>query len=816
MRIRSHICSFIVTGTLLSLGVPGILAQSEAEVVEEVSVVNEGALQANPRDDQYRIASMIYDQAMAEKQNKEERRRLLELAVVRLRDYVKTYPNEAYAQDALYKSALCLYELGMEPEARAALTGLVSRYKTGSYVSAAAYRLASADYAAKNYQSALTYYSVAAEQSDKDELKLSARYMLAHCYLMLNRKQDAVAIFTAVASDPKAMPNLKYSSMISLASLDVEGNNLEKALALYGQVAAAKDVDKKTKGTALMQGASTAISAKKPDVAAKFYSTILHSPELREFIPQAQLGLMELLYQEKKYEEVVAQMKKNAAPMADKAQDARRYLLAGQASLFLKKYNDAIAYFSSVESLLPLSEMAFESAYRRLLCSQELKLPNVNETMKVFLDTYGKRFPDSPYIHMVRVMQADDLYATDPQKAAQLFHSVDVSRLPVSMRADVLFKRAWVQASINDRANARSSLDDFITQYPTDKRMPEALVLRGEMYMNMNDDAGAMADFNRVIKSYPRNEVAAVAWQRAAQMYSRKLDTKNMIKHYEGLINNFPKAKPAAIAEANYMIGKGYFDEKKYAQAVIYLEEARTLLPNRYRDSANNYLVYSFYELRDVQKLRTVYDRLRKENYQAAEAIPDAIPAWLGAQCYSHKDYTGADLYLSAAADINEPQRTKSVIWATLAKSRMRIGKFERALTAIEHYLEAEKAPARRAQGLLDKAVILARLDKPEDARKIAEEALSIGVEGPLKASLNIVLGDIYYAQENYEEAARLYGLTAALFTSDRELKPQALYKAAVALEKQGKREEAAKFASDLNQEYPNWKPSEDIFKPMN
>lgn len=811
---QSLVC-FASTVLLFAAGGMPLSAQVASEVIEAEPVPRpSGGLTASPREDLFRIANLVYDQAQAEKTDMQERRRLLELAYNRYVNYRKQFPAEGYAQQAMYREALILIELNKRAEAQKTFEELTRTYKTGPFVAASAYRLATLDYETKNYQRALSYYSMTAKESDKPELKLSARYMVANCYLMLNRKNDAVATFNSVISDPQVTPALKNSALLAVAALDVEANRLESALVTYTNIAGAKDVDAVSLGTALLQGAALALKLNKPQVAEKFYNQILTSASLRDYHGQAQVGIMEVLYHQKKYDAVLREMSRNASAI-EKSLDTRRSLLAGQSALNLKKYTDAISHFSKVEQLAPLTEMALESAYRRLLCSQELKLPNWEQSVKSFMDTYSRKFPDSPYIHLVRVMQADGLSANDPQKAGQLFKQVDVTKLPVEMRADVLYKQAWVLSTVNDRQGALRALDDFIMQYPADKRLAEALVLRGAVYARQGDEVSAMSDFNRVIKTHPKEEIAAVAWQRAAQLYSEKQDTANMIKYYEGLIKNFPKAKPAAIAEANYMIGKGYFDQKKYEKAVGYLEEARTVRPDRYRDPANNYLVYSFYELKDTEKLRSVYDRLRNENYDAAKALPEAVPAWLGAQCFAFKDYNGADSYLTMAADIAEPQRTKSVIWSTLAKARLRTGKYDRALKAVDFYLDAEKAPNRRAQGLLDKAVILARMKKLDEAQATAEEALTIGMEGPIKATLNIILGDIAYARKNYEEAGRLYGTTAALFTSDRELKPQALYKAAVSLEKAGKNEAAAQYAKDLKTEYPNWKPTEDIFDPI-
>lgn len=796
-----------------------LFAQTGAEIVDEsVPPAGNSALQADPKEDLFRIANMVFDQAQASAGNPAEKARLLALAAGRYEDYVKKFPNEPHTQQAMYRAALCFLETGRAQDAQRLLVQLVTQYKSGPFVAAAAYRLGAMSFKASNYKAAVSYYSLAARVTDKAELKTDSTYRLARCYLMLNQKEEAASTFAGLANDPATPDVFRNAALISLAGLDVEANRLDRALTTYSQIANAKGVDADSLGRSLLQAGNIALNMQKFGEAEAFYHRILNDSRLGNYSAEAQVGIMTALYRQKKYNDVLHEMRRN--PLAiEKNLESRRALLAGQSAFALKKYPDAISYFSKVESLSPLSELAFESAYRRLLCSQEMKLSNMDSTVKSFMDTYAARFPNSPYIHMVRVMLADELSAKNPEQAAALFQKVELEKLPADMRADVLYKKAWVLASIKDRVAAQRALDDFVSQYQADPRLPEALVLRGKMFAEINDEVGAMADFNRVIEAYPKKEVAAMAWQCAAQLYQNKQDTANMIRCYEGLIKNFPKTKPAAIADAHYMIGKGYYDTKdakNYEKSVAHLEEARKLRPDKYKEPTDLLLVTTFYQLQDYNRLKAAYDRIRKENKKVAASIPQAIPAWLGSQCFGQKDYAGADEYLTLSADMDEPQRTKKVVWSTLAKARLRSGRFEQALKAIDFYLAAEEAPSRKAQGLLDKAVILANLKNWDEAKKVAEQALALGVEGPIKATLNITLGDIAFAREDYTEAARLYGTTAALFTSDRELKPQALYKAAFALDKAGKKEEARQYAQDLKTEFPQWRPSETIFTPTN
>lgn len=81
-------------------------------------------------------------------------------------------------------------------------------------------------------------------------------------------------------------------------------------------------------------------------------------------------------------------------------------------------------------------------------------------------------------------------------------------------------------------------------------------------------------------------------------------------------------------------------------------------------------------------------------------------------------------------------------------------------------------------------------------------------------ASLKIVLGDISYAEKKFDEAAKHYGVTAELFVNDAELKPKALFKAAEALDKAGRKSEASQYRGRLQKEFPDWKQDGESLPP--
>ena len=94
----------------------------------------------------------------------------------------------------------------------------------------------------------------------------------------------------------------------------------------------------------------------------------------------------------------------------------------------------------------------------------------------------------------------------------------------------------------------------------------------------------------------------------------------------------------------------------------------------------------------------------------------------------------------------------------------------------------------------------------PENTLLSFEKAIEMGVDGPLKSSTYITLGDSYYAERNFAEAAKYYGRSANV-VSDKEIKPLGLYKVAAALRHSSRAGEAAQYEEALRTEFPNWMP---------
>jgi tetratricopeptide (TPR) repeat protein len=348
------------------------------------------------------------------------------------------------------------------------------------------------------------------------------------------------------------------------------------------------------------------------------------------------------------------------------------------------------------------------------------------------------------------------------------------------------------------------SFSDFLKIYPDDKRSPKVIAQRGKSYLALGDRAAALKDFDLLIQRYPQNKLAALAWQNSARIKKDAQDYPEMIRRYESMLASFPKLRTETIANAYYWIGWGAYQLKEYEKAVPALEKASELRPEEYGFNAQMLLIYCSYAMKDKARLQLAVDAVRAKSQ--GDKIQPSIYRWLGVQCFNGGETKEAEYYLTLGSTPDEPRQTPKAFWKMLGQTRVELGKYKEALVAIQHFLDVVEEPFWKAETLLDQAKAYLGLGQLEKAKASAEEGLKLRPKGQLNAELRLVLGDVDYQSKKYAEAAAAYVVVVEFLANDKELRPDALYKAYLSLSKKGDATQAQHYLDLLNQEFPDYK----------
>lgn len=807
--------------TVLALGVSLVPAFAQ-------QAGDEAPLVANAEADGYAIAEQLYAQARATA-DAQARSQAMSRAAQLFAGFASRFPNSANREKAMYLQAVCQSEAGDFAGANDTLGTLANKHK-GEYAAAAAYKLANQASDRQMWQKAIGFYHITVRETKRQDLQNDSLYRLGRAQLQLGKRAEAESTFRTLQVMQGIDPLILQTSLLSMAQMKTEDGNDAEAYTLFRNLLGMQSLDERVRATATLQAARLAARLGKAKESQELYGSLTGMKGMEKYAGEAQMESILSLYKARKYAEVVRRASTQSVSLDDPAKEARRAIIVGQSAMEVKQYEVAVPWFEMAERSQPNTPLAADAGYRRIICLQQVRGANFFQQAEKYLATYanpGSPTAALPSVDLVRLMYADRLMQTDTAAAARQFDALNFDHLPEAVRPDAMYKKAWTAAQGNTY-DPLPSLTQYIETFPADHRMPEALTLRGTFLGKQKKINEALADYDRVIKDYPDSRSVAVCWQRAAKLCAGR-DADKMIHYYKGFIkcsnemtSKGSKPKPAALAEANYNIA-GALADKDPAAAVPYFQEARTLYPEQYASLVDIRLVQCFFKMKDAENLRKSLEVLESSNRASYNALPPAILRWCGWTCYQSHDYLSANKYLSdalireprekyTAADGSEQERPKvePIVWKTLARARLELRLFARGLEAAEQYVSMEKQPYRLAEGMRDQAHLLIGLNRGAEARKICENAIALGVDGPIKSTLFIALGDAYYIDKEYNEAAKYYGRTANV-VSDKELKPLALYKITAALKKSGKEGEASQYEQALQSEFPSWSPPANV-----
>lgn len=811
MKILAR-CPWVLAGMMLP-----VLAQGAGDT-----------LVSNQEADAYDIADQLYAQTRVVNMDPAARAALCMRAASLYGDFAKRFPNSKLKNKALYLQAVCYEEAGEHTAAQSCMESLATRSE-GEYAAAAAYKLATAAASKKEWTRADHFFGIAVAQTKRSDLRNDALYRQGRAQMLSGQRQSAETIFNDITVRQREVkPNIWQASMLSLAQMKIEDGDDHNAYGLLRRLLEQPNLDQNIAGVSTLQAARLGARLGFTKESQEFYNKLSGMPGMEKYSGEAQMETLLQMYRSKDYQGVIRLVQSNLAQLDEPTKDGQRALIVGQSYMELKQYARAAEWFAYAQEVGGKTPMGADAAYRRIVCVQQQGSPSFYELSERYINTYaaqGGETADLPCTHLVRLMYADRLMLTQLDASARQFDALNIDKLPASVQADALYKRAWTAAQ-GDVYDPVPPLNTFIERYKDDARMPEALTLRGKSLVKQGKIDQGLKDFDRVIREYSQSTVVPVCWQQAAQACVKKNDRERMASYYQGLIDCGGKVSPAAIAEAHYNIAS-YMLEKDPAKAVEHFQEASRQYPDHYGPLVDHYLVWCYFKMQRADLLLEGLRTLESRAAATYQALPPSIPLWCGWMCFQSGNFADADKYLTDAVNRSpketytksdgtkaERSRVEPLVWKTLAKARLEQGRYSEGLEAAEHYVSIEKRPYPRAEGMRDQAMLLIGLGRTADARKVCEEAITMGVDGPIKSTLFIALGDAYYADKNYTEAAKYYGRTANV-VSDKDLKPLSLYKIICALKKCDKKAEANQYEDMLKKDFPDWKPTESLLKMM-
>ena len=756
-------------------------------------------LVADPGQDQFEFCKNLYRNANS---TQDHRTRVIsyQRLAPRLEAYIQRFPNHANTPAASYYLGECYYQSGAIDNAKRVLLRVISRYKKGRYVALASNRLGYDAFHNKKYDQAAVHFGRVAAHSDTPEERYRGRYQEASCYRFAGDTNAAIRAYSAVESAQDAIPVYRENAKLRLGHLYLDKKNTAKAKEKFSGLLLPA-VAEELRIEATYHSGLIALQEKDNRLAEGYFKTVLLSTELK-FKARSQAALMNTMFASKNYQGVLDTLKRGEFK-GKPSTEAIKYTIAGKSALQLKSYHAAIKYFGLAERQIPLSEGAFAAGYYRLLSFFNIEGANIPQQVDAFLEIYRKSYPKHVRIHKSRLMKAETLFDNGESRlAADAYNKVDSTLVGKENIPNLLYKRGWCLSESGDHNGAVRNFTDFINAYGDDARVSNAIARRGKSYMSLGDRASALKDFDLLIQRFPKNKLASLAWQSSARIKKGDKDYKDMIRRYDAMLTNFPDLQKSTVANAKYWIGWGHYQLKDYEKSIAAIEVPLKVDPKTYGFKAGMIMVYCNYATKDKVKLQKSVDGVK--SLGKGDKIQDPIYRWLGVQCFNAGEMKAAEAYLSLGTTALEPRQTPKSYWKMLGSARVETGKYKEALVAIKNFLDVVEEPFWKAEALLDQAKSYVGLSNLTAAKDSAEAGLQLRPKGRVNAELRLVLGDISYSRKDYGGAANFY-VVVVEFADDRELRPEALFKAHQALDKKGDTAQSRVYLGMLNEEFPSY-----------
>jgi tetratricopeptide (TPR) repeat protein len=328
-----------------------------------------------------------------------------------------------------------------------------------------------------------------------------------------------------------------------------------------------------------------------------------------------------------------------------------------------------------------------------------------------------------------------------------------------SVKGQSLLTLARIQAEQDRRAKAVATLRRALTVQAV---AAEAAHLAGDLSYELEhyDDAAEL--YRRVLNNHQSSTyfgpaVIGLLWTHfSAEQYQGVIDT---FQQYQGAI---PKPQRG---EAAYLLGSAHYALQQYEQAAKRLASTLNALDGDQR-------VKALYKLADAQFQLGRYGALERSAKR------------LGQQ-FSDHELTREAIFLLVEAKAKQGDRGEAV-------------------QQLSQLLEADASAAMRARALRRRASLYTEAGALDRATADLQRFLKLSPsdDGPLRQAM-LSLVDLHYRQKQYAKAIKLADQLLAKSQVKPARRQEALYRKALALVKQGERDQAVQTLQRLQKAYP-------------
>ncbi|MGK0187697.1 MAG: tetratricopeptide (TPR) repeat protein [Verrucomicrobiales bacterium] len=748
-----------------------------------------------PGDDLFDYAGVLYG------------KKFFDLASDKYETYLRTYSNGRHAEAALYRRAECSLKQNLKENALRDYKRLIKVYSRGVYTGPSAYRIASLAYNDQRFGYAAPYFKIAETNAAQPKLKITSLYYRARCLELDAQKKAAHAAYQEVV-EVREDNAFWHKSLLALGRMDAAVKKKSDALKWFAMLAEEPKLEEivgavqsggirssdwtgskqedliEALGEATVKAGLLYSEAGETDKAIKLYGRMLKFDSAADWKALARYGLIRLHYDLDQFEEVIKAFAATGETLGPDIQP-KMLIMVAKSYHELEQFSNAFDSYQLIERAFPESIEAEEAGYQKLRCQFVLGDPSLPGYADRFIDDQRQRDASSPFINMANFLKSEILFKQGKfADAADAYRALGdkLKHIPEKYHSMIYYKHGWAEFEAGNPSQAISPLSSFMLEDTESVYFANALAKRAMSYKAVEDFTNCLKDFDRIIRDFPTSEPAELSYQQKGLISGQRRDDDAMVATFEEMLEKFPTT--SAKAQALFWIGFGKYRKKEYKECIEPLTIARKMDEEAYFENATRAIVHAQY--RNAQSVTSS----SKNDYlppliseinlflakKPEEMIPREILFWLGMKLFDQDDFANAAKYLTLASTPEKPEDSQLILWERLGVARQEIDQFDLALDAAEQQFAMSKSPAAEAKALLTKSRALAGQGNYDEARVAAREGSNRQKEGRIGAMLILQLGDVEFAEKNYQEAAELFIVPATTF-DDPQITPLALWK---------------------------------------
>ena len=721
-------------------------------------------------------------------------------AIPQLQAFLERFPNSIDATEISYKLADSLRRTDRVDEARKIFTEIFQLKNNSPFAPFAAMRLAELTIKEGKLIDALPYLDFTISNAPTTGLRLNAIYAKIVVLHDLGRISETPDLLDQLSAVRENNPYLAFAELAlgryyeSISDFDTALRHYNRALATSTTADMRAEAGTRAGILALRKGLH--------NEAIRLFDTTLRLDPPKKWLQQCQLGLLRALAAAGQHSELLRSWDLMQPQIPESLEPEFFYYRANALrSIHPPDLATAQQLYRQIVDKHQQSPYAELASYQLLILEYD-KLPA--ELLIPQLRNFLEKYPESAYAAVIRYLLACAYNSVGkPNEALPLFQRNIDSGQPKEFLPMMRIQISSALLALGKPADALSYLQDFNSQNHSNHLTEQALYLTALAQEANGQLEEALNTWDRLIANYPGSSYRTQAVFRTGVIHAkaeRWSETRRAMHRLLSMSSDFPQAR-----EALYWKGLAAFHEGDTQEAKGDFQQLITSSnqTDKFSISAHQHLLL----LATKESNSALADAIARRYLQIAQTdsslpqLSSDLFLWLASSQEQHNNFTEAQFWYEKLLQSTQEKDKLTLAQIGLAKAHLAQNQPETALTTIQQLLQNEPHIANNPELLLLHSQILLACHRPQDALSKALETLSTTQDPQIAGRARLLLGDVYLALDQPQEALKYYS-SAGLLYDDPEVSPSALKKSVTVAKKLGLLEDAAKFEQELNKRY--------------